>query len=293
MESTRRYCTLSDKNYLKFGKALIDSLISHSTEDFVLYYLCLDEETFESLTDYNSKVVPVRLSDVENSNQDLVNFKNRKPYNQFCWSLASCFSYYLLKEKQLDDILYIDSDIYFYQDPKLIFDEVGEKSVGIIRHRHNTNLSVDGEYNVGTVYFRNSDLGIKTLKNWMECVILETRPDLATCGDQKYLELFELICGGPFNELCVIDKTIAHGAPWNFRLYVYDYYNQDGTVVWGDRKQPLVFNHFSRVGFDSETGVINPTNDNYADHTLNFQVFNIPEVRNFYIDYANKLKEFS
>ena len=41
----------------------------------------------------------------------------------------------------------------------------------------------------------------------------------------------------------------------------------------GDRKQPLVFNHFSRVGFDSETGVINPTNDNYADHTLNFQVF--------------------
>ena len=89
------------------------------------------------------------------------------------------------------------------QDPKLIFDEVGEKSVGIIRHRHNTNLSVDGEYNVGTVYFRNSDLGIKTLKNWMECVILETRPDLATCGDQKYLELFELICGGPFNELCV------------------------------------------------------------------------------------------
>ena len=113
MESTRRYCTLSDKNYLKFGKALVDSLISHSSEDFVLYYLCLDEETFESLTDYNSKVVPVRLSDVENSNQDLVNFKNRKPYNQFCWSLASCFSYYLLKEKNLDDILYIDSDICF------------------------------------------------------------------------------------------------------------------------------------------------------------------------------------
>ncbi len=124
----------------------------------------------------------------------------------------------------------------------------------------------------------------------MECVILETRPDLATCGDRKYLEFAEWICG---ENLCIIDETIAHGAPWNFRLYVYEYLNKDGTIVWGNKRQPLVFNHFSRVGYNSETGEISPTNGNYADHTLNFQVFAIPEVRNFYLDYAKKLKEIS
>ena len=61
--------------------------------------------------------------------------------------------------------------------------------------------------------------------------------------------------------------------------------------MWGDKKQPLVFNHFSRVSYNEETGEIIPTNGNYADHTLNFQVFTIPVVRNFYIEYAKILKE--
>ena len=284
----RNYCTLSDSNYLKFGKALFKSLCDTSSENFVLYYLCLDDSSYEELMDYDIRLIPIKVNEVLSEYPNLQTYKDNSPYNYFCWSLASSFSRYLLEKKNLESIFYIDSDIFFYNDPKLIFEEIGDRSVGIIRHRHNTSISVDGEFNVGVVYFKNDSSGLGCLQWWNDAIILGTNPEMSTCGDQKYLEGFIPRFG---DDVCVIDETIAHGAPWNFRLYVYDHYDIDGSVVWGNKKQPLAFNHFSRVSYNEETGEIIPTNGNYADHTLNFQVFTIPTVRNFYIEYAKILKE--
>lgn len=282
----RYYCSLSDKNYLKFGKALIHSLEKQSSEDYILYYLCIDDESFEELHNYNSKVIPIKLDEVLSSSDDLKKYKERSPYNAFCWVLASSFSRYLLERKNLDSILYIDSDIYFYRDPKLVFDEIGDKSIGIIRHRHNTSLSVDGEFNVGIVYFKNDDSGLNCLKWWNDAIILGTNPELATCGDQKYLEGFV----PRFEDaVSIIDETIAHGAPWNFRLYVYDHYDEDGTVIWGNKRQPLVFNHFSKFGYD-QNGSIRPDTGIYNGHTLNGQVYRIPQVTKMYMDYDEVLR---
>ena len=136
-------------NYLKQGKALFRSLCDSSSENFILYYLCMDKETYEAVIEYDSRIIPVLLDELEDGNEKLASFKDFSPYNAFCWSLASTFCLYLLEEKNVESIMYIDSDIYFYQDIKLVYDEIGDKSVGIIRHRHNTSLSVDGEYNVG------------------------------------------------------------------------------------------------------------------------------------------------
>jgi len=284
----RSFCTLSDKNYLKQGLALIKSLETvvasgQFLDSYILYYLCLDEETYNALEDED--VVRIKLSEVENTREDIVKYKERKAYNEYCWSLASTFCRYLLEEKRLPNILYIDSDIYFYQDPQIIYDELGEKSIGIIRHRHNTSYSQDGEYNVGIVYFKNTEEGLECLRWWNDCILNELRPELATCGDQKYLEEFVPVWG---DHVCILDKTFAHGAPWNFRLYVYDNFKNDGTVIWGDKEQPLVFNHFSRFKVDTENG-INPTSGQYMDHTLRGEVFNIPEVKQMYIDYAREI----
>jgi len=277
----KQFCTLSDNKYLKQGKALIKSLRKVNSFPFKLYYLCLDEETYAAL-EGESNVVRVKLSDVEASRGRILEYKNSNPYTEYCWSLASTLCRYLLEEINLPHILYIDSDIYFYKDPQIIYDEQQDKSIGIIRHRHNTSTSVDGEFNVGIVYFKNDSAGLSCLRWWNDCILEGSRPDLATCGDQKYLEEFISIYG---DCVCVLDKTFAHGAPWNFRLYVYDDYYSDGTVVWGDKKQPLVFNHFSRIGIDPPS----PTRGQYQDHTLNYQVFNIPVVRGFYENYLKEI----
>ena len=274
----RNYCTLSDKKYLKQGMALIKSLSVASSEEFKIYYLCLDKETYEKVSKY-SCVVAISLSNVENSRPEILKYKERKAYNEYCWSLASTFSRYLLEEELAESVMYVDSDIYFYQDPIIIFEELGDKSIGIIRHRHNTSDSPDGEFNVGIIYFKNDDSGLGCLRWWNDCLLNESRPDLSTCGDQKYLEEFPKMY-----DVAVLDKTFAHGAPWNYRLYVYDNFHKDGTVVWGDKVQPFVFNHFSRFSLD------HPTSGNYADHTLNYQVFGIPAVHRMYAQYAEEIR---
>jgi len=273
----RNYCTLSDSNYLKQGEALIRSLDKVSSEIFRIYYLCLDEETYDKVSNYDC-VIPIRLSEVENSRKAIVEFKNTKPYREYCWSLASTFSRYLLENSIVSSVMYVDSDIYFYQDPIIIFNELGDKSIGIIRHRHNTSSSPDGEYNVGIIFFKGDTTGLECLMWWNDCLLQESRPDLATCGDQKYLEEFPKKW-----DIAILDKTFAHGAPWNYRLYVYDTLYLDGNIIWGQQVQPFVFNHFSKFSFD------HPTSGQYLDHTLNSQVFTIPVIRRMYMDYAKEL----
>src|SRR5580704_3486074 len=45
----RHYCTYFDQNFLPFGLALHESLKRHES-DFVLHTLCLDEPTFQFLS---------------------------------------------------------------------------------------------------------------------------------------------------------------------------------------------------------------------------------------------------
>ena len=280
----RNLCTLSDKNYVAQGKALIRSLRQTCSYPFTMYYLFLDEETFNALEGYD--VERVRLETVEASRGEITHYKQMHPYNEYCWSLASTFCRYIFEKLGVADILYIDSDIYFYQDLKIIEEEQNNNSIGIIRHRHNTSSSPDGEFNVGIIYFKNDEAGLACLRWWNDAILSGSHPQLATCGDQKYLEYF---ITGYQDKVTVLDKTFAHGAPWNFRLYVYDNFHTNGTVIWGNIEQPLVFNHFSRMKL--EEGKISPTSGQYADHTLGFQVFNIPVVNQFYHKYAQELSK--
>jgi len=292
----KQLCTLSDKNYLLQGIALYFSLLKFSKDTFELHYLCLDEESYKILT-YNNfpNLKPVLIDDVLKEKEDLRKHKERcQPElgggnnNEFCWSLASYFSDYLLN-KGLDSILYIDSDIAFYRDIQLVYDEIGDKSIGIIRHRHLVEESVDGLFNVGIVYFKGDETGKKCLHWWKDAVMHKRYPEMATCGDQKYLEGFF----GRFGEenIQIIDKEIGHGAPWQYRFYVWDLLLKTGDIVWGRKKQPFVFNHFSRFKYDLEQNNYDYTSGNYADHTFNFNLFMIPQLQVLYQNYFETLKQ--
>jgi len=284
----KNLCTLSDWNYLAKGLALYETLKATSTEEFKLWYLCLDEKSFERLQALNlPEIVPVSLKAMEDLREDLRGARANRPYNQFCWTLASYFCWDLLKGK-IDHITYIDSDILFYQDIDLFYKEIGARSVGIIAHRHNSVGDRDGAYNVGVIYFKNDKAGQDCLFWWMDAVLNKRFPHLATCGDQKYLEDFIPRFGA--ENVAVVDETIGHGAPWNYRLYRWDKL-AEGKIVWGTKEQPFVFNHFSRMSYDLAADSINFTTGQYGDHTLGGAVFNIPQVLNLYKAYYLQLKQ--
>ena len=172
MSETKHIVTLSDHNYLLNGMALANS-IRDTSQDYVIHYLCLDEETYMNLhllkeTDPKHKFKPVQLYQIGElmKNEDfqtLADNNESRPIDEsdgqshFHWALASYFSAHLMNKYHLPHVLYVDSDIVFYQDVQRVFDAVGDKSIGLITHKHNkldkTTTNV-GYYNVGVIYFK-------------------------------------------------------------------------------------------------------------------------------------------
>ena len=293
MKPERSYCTLSDKNYLLNGMALIESLIKHSSEKFKLYYLCLDEETFTVLKNLNyPHVFPIRMSELEKT-QDFETLKANTSYIEnshectYCFALASFFSEYLVSNKGLKEILYIDSDIIFYQDPRFIFEEIGDRSIGVMLHRHVPIGHHVGGYNVGVVYFKNNSVGYKCLKWWRDCVMNpknEWFDPYGRVGDQTYLEAFGKLFGD--KNLSVIDHSIGHGAPWNFWLYEYD----EDEIIWEGRRQKMSFIHFSHFCPDFTGGSYTPDRDGEWGSLVHLKH---PRVKKYYDDYFFTLKSMS
>jgi len=272
------FTTLSDYNFLAKGLALYKSLIK-TTSDFILCYLTLDSKSYDTLTKLNLPNLKVYdISNLELLDPELVAAKNSRPYNEYCWTLASYFTQYILATENPESVMYIDSDIYFYNNIDLIYQEIDTKSVGILLHRHNYVGHPDGAYNVGVVYFKNSEMGTACLSWWRDAVLYKKYPHLQTCGDQKYLEEFIPRFGE--EHVHVIDK-IGHGAPWNYRLY--NMTDLPASIIYNNVKQIFVFNHFSRFSYNSTAFYY--TSNQYLDHTINNQIFLIPQLDQLYKDY--------
>lgn len=290
------YCTISDAKFLPYGLSLYKSLKENSP-DFKLYYLCTDSESYRKLKQLNfSEIVPVSLEDLKKEDKKLEGAAKLPPsYEannvghrtgadpkkvQFFWCLTPYFTWHTLNRDEVDEVLYIDSDIYFFSRLDPIFEEIGDKSIGIVRHRIKYSAAV-GEYNVGIVYFRKTLKGYQCVDWWKNCLLNPSNQYYKThgiCGDQKYLELFEPL----FTDVCTIDKTVGHLAPWNYSNHLY----KDKRIVWEDREQDLAYIHFSNFAPDYENG----TYEMAPRHGISDRNVH-PYVKQKYDEYFNTVRE--
>jgi hypothetical protein len=281
----KNICTVSDIKYLYQGLALFESL--SKSENITLHYLCIDQISYDILKNIkNNKLIIYNINDLLNNDNNLINLKN-SDYRYFCWSLASYFSNHLLSKNVGDSITYIDSDIYFHEKIELLFESFSKKDVGIFRHRQ-FSLSIsrpEGHYNVGVVYFKNSDIGKNVLNWWSDAVLHKKYPHLSTCGDQKYLEEFPRMCSNIF-----IDGEIGHGAPWQWQLFNFDNYENDGTIIWEGKKQKLIFSHFSQFNYNLENDTYLPSSQHHIYTPLTMYTNN-EGLKIIYDDYFDKIKK--
>lgn len=276
----KNLCTVSDINYLVYGLTLYESL-KKTTEDFILHYLCIDEKSYKVLKPLENDTLQVYSVDSFISTDPLLlNLKNSE-YRYFCWSLASYFSNKLLKK--VDSITYIDSDIYFHESIDVIFKEIGSRDVGIFRHRQFplSTYRPEGLYNVGVVFFRNSDLGLSVSDWWSDAVLNKKYREYATCGDQKYLDNFPNLCP---KESIYLDENIGHGAPWLWQLYTFV---DAHKIKWENQEQDLIFTHFSQFQFNNNSYVPSSMHHIYtpmSEYTTN------PNLKLIYDEYFTNLK---
>lgn len=223
-----KICTICDSSYLLKALCLYHSLCNTIKEDFILYWLCLDDEIYNKLSELNFKNVELfKLSDLEAADPELMTRKNI-PFvseygdekSNYIWSLTPYFINYLLKTiiEDGEQIMYIDSDIVLYKSPRIILDAIGDKSLGIHTHRPSQRVETNtGHYNVGIMVFRKDKAGMyfsDLWKSWLLNPYNEHAEKHGTCGDQKYVELAAEYIGR--DNICVFDedKEIYHGAPW-------------------------------------------------------------------------------
>ena len=236
-------CTIAGNTYLIKVVTLYRSLEARSS-DFMLYVCCTDELVYRSLSRLKlAKCIPVMLSELHDP--ALESLRASRSQSEFCWTLKSFFMMHLLKKAGLPSVLYCDSDVCFFADPKLLFADWGESSIYLCTQRDLGWVEAKyGKYQAGVIGFRNDSVGIAALGWWRErcrewC---SAYPDASAgrWGDQKYLDELP----GRFGSAKISTHRGIDAAPWNtiynnnFKIEV----SGRNVTIDGD---PLIAYHFA------------------------------------------------
>lgn len=267
------FCTLFDSYYLDKGLTLYHSL-ENCTEAFRLYIFCFDDKSYEVLEALKLKhAVIVHHSRIED--EELLRIKKERSKAEYCWTCTPIIIEYVLKHYQEANCTYIDADLYFFRDPKPLFDEIRDAGANIVITEHRFKDSWNGRrlcrrsgrYCVEFNYFDQSENAWEALTWWKEkclewCFHLYEPERM---GDQKYLEKFPVLFKG-VHEL----KHLGGGAaPWNLGQYRLVRAEDTGPVLMDKdtgREFPLIFYHFQNIRYLSE-GMVNVSSGTHSGKT--------------------------
>lgn len=239
------FCTYFDHHYLVRGLALIQSLEAHCPP-FTIWVLCLDEGTFRILTQMNLPAVrAMHLTDFENANPELLTVKPQRTALEYYFTCTPFLPRFVLnRNPEMEMITYLDADLYFFDDPRPLFEELGTGSIGIVPQRYPPASQADsaqfGLFNVAWVTFRRDAVGLACLRWWGERCIewCHLRSEDGKFGDQKYLDDWP----ARFSGVVVLIHKGADVARWNVANCNLTQGEDRQIYVDG---QPLIFYHFS------------------------------------------------
>ena len=240
------FCTLFDSGYLPRGLTLYESLCN-TCDVFHLYIMAFDDKAFDVLNSFSLPYITVvQLKDFEDDK--LLKVKPTRTRAEYCWTCGPSVIYYFITKFQLDSCTYLDADLFFYRSPHILFDEIGDNSIGITDH-YAPYVIPQGRYCVQFMFFRNDEWGMKALTWWRDSCIewcFARFDGDGKFGDQKYLEQFPT----KFKKVHIIQSRGAGIASWNMQQYLFN--NRDWTFTFKDEQVDIVFVHYHGLGLKIE-----------------------------------------
>lgn len=251
------FCTLFNSGYLDKGLALLQSLHETADDSFRLYVIAFDDICYEILSQYIDKnLIVISLDEFETP--ELLKAKKTRTAQEYCWTCSCHTIKYVLEKYGEGQCTYIDADMYFYQNPQVIFDEI-EKSgcdVSIIEHgfvpckENKRLLYFSGKYCVEFNTFFATKNGMDILNWWcarcIECCT--SKPDGTFLGDQKYLEDWL----ERFEGVYVLQNMGAGIAPWNLAKYKFIDKNDNDIMIENKLNRErclIIFYHYQMIKY--------------------------------------------
>ncbi len=261
------FCTLFDSNYIDKGLALYYSL-ERVAKPFRLYIFAFDAKSEEMLRELELEhAVIIGLGEFETP--EMLAVKPDRTVAEYCWTCTPITVEYVLEKYGEECCTYIDADLYFFADPKVLLDELDENNASVLLTEHRfadtedgrKALKKDGKYCVEFNAFRNNAQGLEPLKWWKERCLewCYYRHEDDRMGDQKYLEGWTEKYEG-VHELQHLGGGVA---PWNIAQYTL--VSADGADNTGGgsdgapciimrekstgKEFPLVFYHFQNIRY--------------------------------------------
>jgi len=275
------FCTLFDANYLARALAMYRSLERHCTA-FHLYVFAFDQKTEEVLAKLAlNHVTVIGLDAFED--EALLAVKADRSRAEYCWTSTSSTIRYVLKQFNVPHCTYLDADLYFYQNPQQLLDEIpADKSVLITAHRYTPaydKSALSGKYCVQFMYFRNDAAGLEVLEWWRDACLewCYNRFEDGKFGDQKYLDDWT----SRFSAVHELAHLGGGLAPWNIQQYqVLTEYE-----IIEKRSQ----NHFQAIFFHFHGVKIFPAP--YTIFAPKAYLLNRAVRQRFYIPYVDELRQ--
>lgn len=239
------FCTLFDSHYSAKGLAMYYSLLRHCPS-FHLFIFAFDDELVIVLNKMKLKDVTV-ITLKEFEDEELLAVKPTRTAREYCWTCSSSTILYCLEHFDIPSCTYLDSDLFFFADPTVLIDEMGDDDVLITEHRYSPQYdqtATSGKYCVQFVTFKNNANGLHLLKWWRNACLewCYAKLEDGKFGDQKYLDDWPT----RFKGVHVLQHLGGGVAPWNMQQYEFCRVNNsiEGKELFTGKTFPVVFFHF-------------------------------------------------
>ena len=229
------FVTYFDKNYIPKFSAMADSLLRHEKKADLWAFAC-DSESRGALDGHN--VWGISVGKLEKVFPELCDARGNREWVEYMWTLTPFVMQFMMLEWKLEEIAYVDADLYFFSDLGELYTEAGDNDICAIPHRwspeHSKRLATNGKYNVSWLRVLNTEEGVAFLKEWGDLCIDSCIRDNKCMGDQGHIDYLERVY-----DIYDIQHLGANLAPWSQKQY--NYHMEDGQVYVEQDK--LLFYH--------------------------------------------------
>tara|TARA_B110000503_G_C7121372_1_gene402671 strand:- start:10 stop:951 length:942 start_codon:yes stop_codon:yes gene_type:complete len=273
------FTTYFDKNYESKFYCLFQSL-KKQVSNFHIYAFVVNSVNKKNYNQADlENITFIYLNKLETRYPQLYYAKKNRTNIEYLFTLTPFTCKYLFDELKIKDVSYLDSDLYFFNNPNNLYNFIFKEKSEIFITKHENNKIEDkyGAYNVGWIMFKNSVVSRQCLSDWGDDCInwCFDKVEEGKYADQKYLDKWPT----KYNKVSVINNFLINVGPWNCSKLNENNSNQ------------LIAFHFHNIYIFMNIIIVTNISTFY-DH----RNFNKDLIRKIYLEYYKvyklKLKKF-